>query len=80
MEKVSFSELFIFTIFNIAGFVYFLYVYKEPEESYLFGRRWMYDSDIEVSEAMKKHYKHIGIIGMVVISFTEIYLLVNYIL
>jgi len=46
-----------------------LYSYFYPEESFLWGRRWMYSEDPEPSEEAIKFFKIKSIIGIVFITF-----------
>jgi len=41
---------------------------KYPEKAYMFGRRWMYKDDVELSEFAKDIIKFQGIIAVIIFS------------
>jgi hypothetical protein len=45
-----------------------LWTYYCPEDSLLWGRRWMYNEEPEVSEGAIRYAKVVSIIGIVVIT------------
>lgn len=67
---------FILVVFSLPIYFLFIWQYIEPESLFLWGRRWMYEEEPELSEEAIQHYKKIAIIGIV---FTTIVLIVSFI-
>ncbi len=65
---------FILVVFSLPIYFLFIWQYIEPEELFLWGRRWMYEEEPELSEEAIRLYKKTAIIGIV---FTTIVLLVS---
>ncbi|WIF95395.1 hypothetical protein [Caminicella sporogenes] len=66
--------LIILILFCMVLYVLFIYTYINPEDSFLFGRRWMFDDDVYVSDNLKNYYKKIAVIGII---FTTISLILG---
>ena len=60
------GELFILLIFSIPVYGFGIYGYKEPEDSYMIGKRWMYDNEPELSKEAIKLHKNISLITIIV--------------
>ena len=60
------GELFILLIFSIPVYGFGIYAYKEPEDSYMIGKRWMYDNEPELSKEAIKLHKNISLITIIV--------------
>jgi hypothetical protein len=77
----SFGDLFISYFisysFLIVLFLMFLYTFKDPVKSFWFGRRWMFDEQNELSEAIIKQYKIVSVISMVVTAIIFIVITVK---
>jgi len=69
------SELFILIIFLIPVYGLLIWAYIEPEESLLFGRRWMYEEEPELSEEAILFNKRVSMIAIIIITFFVIFLL-----
>lgn len=65
---MSGAELFIFIIFSIPIYGLLIYGYTCPEESILFGRRWMYREEPELSEEAICLQKKASLIGIIVLT------------
>ncbi len=65
---MSGSEWFIFIVFLIPVYGLLIWSYIEPEESYLWGRRWMYEEEPELSEEAIWLQKKVSIIALIVIT------------
>lgn len=78
MLNITVTEFFFVSIFCVPLFFIFLYTFKNPSESFLFGRRWMFNSeDIEPSETFIKYYKIISIIGMTIVVSILLFLTIS---
>lgn len=66
---MSGSEWFIFIVFLIPVYGLLIWSYIEPEESYLWGRRWMYEEEPELSEEAIWLQKKVSMIALIVITF-----------
>lgn len=66
---MSGSEWFITIIFLIPVYGLLIWSYIEPEESYLWGRRWMYEEEPELSEEAIWLQKKVSMIALIVITF-----------
>ncbi|ABR47934.1 hypothetical protein Amet_1762 [Alkaliphilus metalliredigens QYMF] len=62
------TELFILIIFLIPVYGLLIWGYREPEESHLFGRRWMYEEEPELSEEVIWLHKRVSMIAIIVIT------------
>jgi 3-deoxy-D-manno-octulosonic-acid transferase len=71
---LSGSEWFLFVFFLIPIYGLLIWSYLNPEESHLWGRRWMYVEEPELSEDSIWIHK---IIIMVIIIVMTIILLLN---
>jgi len=63
------SEWFILIIFLIPVYGLLIWGYINPEESYFFGRRWMYEEEPELSEEAIWFHKRVSMIIIIVITF-----------
>jgi len=63
------SELFILVIFLIPVYGLLIWSYIEPEESLLFGRRWMYEEEPELTEEAISSSKRVSLITIIIITF-----------
>ncbi len=73
MDVIDFIMLLIFLL-PIYGLLIWQYI--EPEESFLWGRRWMYEEEPEPSEELIEYYKKTAIIGIV---FMTIVIIISFI-
>lgn len=62
---VSGSEIFIIVIFMIPVYGYLIWTYHCPEDSILFGRRWMYKEEPEISPQYIRYTKFASISAMI---------------
>ena len=80
MDDIILS-IILLIIFMIPLYGVLIWTYFCPEESILFGKRWMYEEEPEVSEAAIRYTKFASMVVMIglpiiLISFiSEIYLL-----
>jgi hypothetical protein len=65
---LSGAEWFILIIFLIPVYVLLIWAYRNPAESYFFGRRWMYEEEPELSEEAIWIHKKVSMIIIIVIS------------
>lgn len=76
-----FAEIFITVILMIPVYALLIWTYIEPEESIMFGRRWRYEVEPEVSPSAVRYAKFSAVIMMVFLPiiilniFLEIYML-----
>ena len=66
---MSGAELFILIILLMPVYGLLIWGYINPQESYLFGRRWMYKEEPELSEEAIWFHKKASMIAIVVITF-----------
>ena len=70
IQKILYSIL----IIPVIGVV--IYSIKEPRDSFLFGRRWMYKNDeLEPSEEIVKFNRNASVVALVVIIILSIYII-----
>lgn len=70
IQKILYSIL----IIPVIGVV--IYSIKEPRDSFLFGRRWMYKNDeLEPSEEIIKFNRNASVVALVVIIILSIYII-----
>lgn len=69
MAVLGGSELFIMIIFLIPVYGLLIWSYIEPEESLLFGRRWMYEEEPELTEEAILSSKRASLITIIIITF-----------
>lgn len=75
------GEIILSVVFMIPVYGLLIWSYLDPEESLLFGKRWMYNEEPELSDEAIRYTKFASIVAMVgfpfvIISFLfEIYLL-----
>lgn len=75
------AELFITIVFMIPVYGILLWSYFSPEESILFGKRWMYKEEPELSSGIIRYTKFASIVSMVALPivifsiFSEILIL-----
>lgn len=65
--------LLLFIIFSIPLYWALIYGYLFPEESMLWGRRWMYDDEPEFSDVAILYTKYISLFGIIVISIVLLF-------
>ncbi|WP_075618004.1 hypothetical protein [Paenisporosarcina indica] len=59
------GEIFIAVIFMIPLYAFFIWTYSFPEDSFLFGKRWMYQEEPEVSPNVVRYMKFASIVAMI---------------
>ncbi|WP_066827501.1 hypothetical protein [Clostridium tepidiprofundi] len=63
-----------FTLF-IPVYIVLLYMFTNPKESFLFGRKWMFeDKKLEPSPEVIRHYKIMSVVLIFVITLLLIFL------
>lgn len=73
IQKILYSIL----IIPVIGVV--IYSIKEPRDSFLFGRRWMYKNDeLEPSEEIIKFNRNASVVALVVIIILSIYIIFSW--
>lgn len=73
IQKILYSIL----IIPVIGVV--IYSIKEPRDSFLFGRRWMYKNDeLEPSEEIIKFNRNASVVALVVIVILSIYIIFSW--
>ncbi|ADH98801.1 hypothetical protein [Salisediminibacterium selenitireducens] len=60
---------FVLLVFSIPFFIFSIWTLFEPEESYLFMRRWRYERTPEISDLHKKTIRVGTVLGMIFWSF-----------
>ena len=68
------GEIFIVVIFMIPFYALFIWTYNCPEDSFLFGRRWKYEEEPEVSSEVICYMKFTSIVAMIgtpIVIFTH---------
>ena len=74
MDALIQKILYSIVIIPVIGVI--VYSIKEPRDSFLFGRRWMYkNEDLEPSEEIIKFNRNASIIALAVIVILSIYIL-----
>ena len=68
MIILSGSEWFILIVLSIPIYGLFIWSYLNPEDSYLFGKRWMYEEDPELTEEAIKYMKRTSMIIIIILS------------
>nr|WP_242450784.1 hypothetical protein [Priestia endophytica] len=66
-------------ILFIPVYAVLIWSYFDPEESLLFGKRWMYQEDPEPSPAAIRYIKVMSLIGIVGLTFVFIILFIKFI-
>lgn len=59
------SEMIMAAIFMIPLYAFFIWTYSCPEDSFLFGRRWMFEEEPEVSPYVIRYLKFASISAMI---------------
>ncbi|QOR65952.1 hypothetical protein IM538_19430 [Cytobacillus suaedae] len=59
------GEIIMVIIFMIPLYAFFIWTYSCPEDSFLFGKRWQYQDEPEVSPKVVRYMKFASIVGMV---------------
>ncbi|WP_034430338.1 hypothetical protein [Caldisalinibacter kiritimatiensis] len=80
MNSSKALQYFFFILILIPVFFVFLYVYMYPTDTFMFGRRWMFDEEPEMSEGFIKYYKIISIICMGLVIIAIIYMVIRLVL
>lgn len=65
---MNIGELFILIVFAIPIYGLLIWTYMDPEGSFFFGKRWMYEKEPELSEGAIKYYKTASIIAIIVLT------------
>ena len=74
MDALIQKILYSIVIIPVIGVI--VYSIKEPRDSFLFGRRWMYkNEDLEPSEEIIKFNRNASIIALAVIVILSIYII-----
>ena len=68
MGVLSGSDWFLLIIFLIPVYGLLIWAYIEPEESLLFGKRWMYEEEPEFSEEAISFNKRASLIAIIIIT------------
>jgi hypothetical protein len=74
-------EAYLMFVLMIPVYALLLWTYFNPEESMLWGKRWMYEEEPEVSRAAIRYTKFVSLLAMIglpvffLTSVLEIYLL-----
>lgn len=61
-------ELFLFIVFLIPVYGLLIWSFVYPEDSHLFGKRWMYEEDPELNEMAIAIHKKVSLIALIVIT------------
>ncbi|MCD8510029.1 MAG: hypothetical protein LRY73_09280 [Bacillus sp. (in: Bacteria)] len=64
--------LLLLIIFSIPMYWAFIYGYLFPEESILWGRRWMYEDEPQLSDAAILLTKYSSLLGIIILSIVLI--------
>ncbi len=59
------GEIIIAVIFMIPLYAFFIWTYNFPEDSFLFGKRWKYQEEPEVSPNVVRYMKFASIVAMI---------------
>ncbi|WP_186321494.1 hypothetical protein [Bacillus sp. FJAT-22090] len=59
------GEIVLAVIFMIPLYAFFIWTYNCPEESFLFGRRWKYQEESEISPYVVRYMKFVSIVAMI---------------
>ncbi|MER2262429.1 MAG: hypothetical protein ABS934_10460 [Psychrobacillus sp.] len=59
------GEIFIVLVFMIPLYAFFIWTYNFPRESFLWGKRWMYEEEPEVSPKVIRYMKFVSILAMI---------------
>ncbi|WP_342559839.1 hypothetical protein NSQ95_14185 [Psychrobacillus sp. FSL W7-1457] len=59
------GEIFIVVVLMIPLYAFFIWTYNFPEESLLWGKRWMYEETPEVSPKVILYMKFASIVAMI---------------
>ncbi|KYG89824.1 hypothetical protein A0U40_08835 [[Bacillus] sp. KCTC 13219] len=70
------AVVFCFILF-IPIYIILIWQYKNPKEAILWGRRWMYKEQNEVSEAAVKYSKVAALFGIAFITFLFFFLFLS---
>ncbi|GAB6086061.1 hypothetical protein [Alkaliphilus crotonatoxidans] len=70
------ADLFIGTLFSIVLLAFLIHAYIDPEESYMMGKRWMFEEEVELSEDFKSYIRFVSMAGIIIISLI---LIISYI-
>lgn len=65
-------------IFSIPFYALLIYSIKYPELAAKWGKRWMYNGDVEPSDNYIKYIRFSSIIGVIFITFTLIIAFMKY--
>ena len=68
---------FVFIILSIPIYGLLIWTYVEPEESFLFGRRWMYDEEPELSEGMIRYTKIGALVSLVLLTISFLAIIIS---
>lgn len=70
------GEVIIFIFFAIVLYGLLIHAYIDPEESYMMGKRWMYEDEVELTEEFKSFIRFSAMVGII---FLTIVIIVSFI-
>jgi len=59
------AEIILAVILMIPLYALFIWTYNCPEDSFLFGKRWQYQEDPEISPNLVRYLKFASIVAMI---------------
>lgn len=59
------AEMILAVIFMIPLYAFFIWTYNCPEDSFLFGKRWQFKEEPEVSPNMVRYLKFTSVVAMI---------------
>ncbi|WP_409271674.1 hypothetical protein V1499_19070 [Neobacillus sp. SCS-31] len=62
------ADIYLLIVFSVPIYVLLIWTYFYPEESMLFGRRWMFKEEPEISEGAIRYTKISSIVALVVLT------------
>ncbi|MGG0658587.1 hypothetical protein [Rummeliibacillus pycnus] len=62
------EEVFLAFILMIPLYVIFIWTYFDPEESILFGKRWMYKEEPELSEGVIRYTEIASMVSIIFLT------------
>ncbi|WP_316569369.1 hypothetical protein [Neobacillus sp. YIM B06451] len=62
------ADIYLLIVFSVPIYVLLILTYFYPEESMLFGRRWMFKEEPEISEGAIRYTKIAAIVSLVVLT------------
>ncbi|MFC5734553.1 hypothetical protein [Cytobacillus gottheilii] len=64
-----FTTIFFTVVISIPVYGFLIWMYLEPEESMLVGKRWMYQEDPEVSDSAIRYTRFLSVTTMIGLPF-----------